>query len=268
MDKIIKVFEYTKKGINFFIKHKDIFLIGIILFMLILLMNQCSSNNKLKDEIKRQYNNELAIKDTLSQYVDELGRVNAEKHAYLLTQEELVDSIGKINKKHCEYVSYLKSQLCVKDTVELYVYIDRHYRDTSKLDNGVIKVDTTDVFGNSSRRLYLSIPYDIDTALHLQKSTFSLEQRISVEGWLERDTKNGETFVHLRSDYPGITFNDGAGFVAEPSSKYERSMRKNMGVGLFMGPTIGLGYTPEKWQPYIGISVGIGLTFTPRILQW
>lgn len=268
MNKIIKVFDYLKKGINFIIKYKDLFLICIILFMFILLMNQCSSNNKLKKEIKRQYNNELAIKDTLLHYVDELGRVNAEKHAFQLTQDELIDSIGKINKKHREYVTYLKSQLSIKDTVELYFYIDKPYKDTLKLDNGVIKVDTTEKFGNSSRRLYLSIPYDIDTVLHLQKSTFSLEQKIYVEGWLERDTKNNGTFVHLRSDYPGVTFNNGTGFVATPSKKYERSMRKTMGIGLFIGPTVGFGYTPEKWQPYVGISVGIGFTFTPRTLQW
>ena len=125
MDKIIKVFDYLKKGINFIIKYKDLFLIGIILFMFILLMTQCSSNNKLKNEIKTQYNNELAIKDTLLQYIDELGRVNAEKHAFQLTQDELIDSIGKINKKNREYVTYLKSQLNIKETVELYFYIDK-----------------------------------------------------------------------------------------------------------------------------------------------
>lgn len=268
MDKIKKIFDYIKKGIDFIVKYKTFFLIGIILLMFVLLMNQCTSNRRLKDEIQRQYNNELAMKDTLSQYTDELGRLNAEKHAYQLTQEELIDSIGKIDKKHSEYVSYLKTQLGVKDTVELYFYIDRPYRDVSKLDNGIIKVDTTDVFGNSSRRLFVSIPYDIDTILNLYKSSISLEQNIFVEGWLERNTKTNETFVHLRSDYPGIKFNDGTGFVAEPSSKYERSMRKTMGVGLFVGPSVGFGYTPEKWQPYVGLSVGVGLTFTPRFLQW
>ena len=65
MDKILKVFDYIKKGVNFVIKHKDLFLIGIIVLMFILLMNQCSSNTKLKDEIQRQYNNELAMKDTI-----------------------------------------------------------------------------------------------------------------------------------------------------------------------------------------------------------
>ena len=249
-------------------KYRDLIYISIIIIFGIIFSGQCSRIDNLNHEIDRQENNRIALTEQIVNYKDELGRVNAEKHAYQLTQDELIDSIGKINKKHREYISYLKSQLGIKDTVELYVYIDKPCRDTTKLDNGIIKVDTTDVFGNSSRRLYLSIPYDIDTVLHLHKSTFSLEQRIFVEGWLERDTKNGNTFVHLRSDYPGITFNDGTGFVAEPSIKYERSMRKNMGVGLFIGPTIGLGYTPEKWQPYIGISVGIGLTFTPRILQW
>ncbi len=257
-----------KKVIDFIVKYKTLFLIGIILCMSVIVVNQCSSNKNLKNEIKKQHNNELALQDSITQYTDELGRVNAEKHAYQLSQKELSDSIGKINKKHFEYVSYLNTQLGIKDTVELFFYIDRPYRDTSKFDNGVIKIDTTNTFGKSSRKLLVSIPYDIDTMLNLQKSTISLEQNIFLEGWLERNNKTNETFVHLRSDYPGITFNGGNGFVAEPSAKYDRSMRKNMGIGLFVGPSVGFGYTPEKWQPYVGLSVGVGLTFTPRFLQW
>lgn len=257
-----------KKIVNFIVRYKDLFLLGVIILMSVILVTQCSSNGKLKDEIGRKNNNELAIKDTLSRYVDELGRANAEKHAYQLTQKELKDSIGKIEKKNREYISYLKSQLGIRDTVELYCYIDRPYRDTTILDNGFIMIDTSDVFGNSSRILSMSIPYTIDTTLRTGKCTLSLGLNIFVEGWLERSTKTGETFVHMRSDYPGITFNSGSGFVAESSAKYERSMRKMMGLGLFAGPSAGFGWTPEKWQPYVGLSVGVGFTFTPRFLQW
>lgn len=253
---------------DYVIKFGNIILIAAVIVLSIILCGKCSSNDKLKEELKRQYNNELAMKDTLSSYVDELGRVNAEKHAYQLTQKELEDSIDYIKKKNSEYISYLKTQIGLKDTVELLCYIDRPYKDSTKLDNGIIKVDSTDVYGKSSRHLSLSIPYDIDTSLNIGGCTFTLEQNIFFEGWLERNKKTGETFVHLRSDYPGISFNSGEGFVAEPSAKYERSMRKTMGVGVFIGPTVGFGYTPQKWQPYVGISLGIGLTYTPRILQW
>lgn len=253
---------------DFVVKYWGLFLIGVIMVLSIILASQCSTNNKLKKELQRKENNELALKDTLTFYVDELGRSNAEKHAYILTQKELKDSIDYIVQKNHEYVSYLKTQLGIKDTFELICYIDRPYRDISKFDNGTIKVDTSNVFGKSSRHLSLSIPYDIDTMLNLQPCTFVLDQNIFFEGWLERNKKTGETYIHLRSDYPGLVFNTGEGFVAEQSIAYERSMRKSFGLGVFIGPSVGFGYTPQKWQPYVGLSVGFGLTFTPKVLQW
>lgn len=265
MDKFI---EFLKNSKNFVKKYGYLILMGIIIVLAAIMMAMCSSNGKLKDEIKKQKNNELALRDTLTVYVDELGRTNAEKHAYQLTQKELKDSIDYITQKNHEYVSYLKTQLGIVDTFEVMCYIDRPYRDISKFDNGVIMFDTSDTFGKSGRHVSVSIPYDIDTALNLYKGTFELEQNIFFEGWLERNTKTGETFVHLRSDYPGIGFNSGQGFVADHSRAYDISMRKMMGLGLFVGPSVGFGYTPQKWQPYVGLSLGIGLTFTPRRLQW
>lgn len=268
MNKLENFIDGLTKAKDFVKKYWGIFLIVVIMVLSAILASQCSTNNKLKKELQRKENNELALRDTLTFYVDELGRSNAEKHAYILTQKELKDSIDYIIEKNHEYVSYLKTQLGIKDTFELICYIDRPYRDISKFDNGIIKVDTSNIFGKSSRHLVLSMPYDIDTMLNLQPCTFMLEQNVFFEGWLERNKKTGETYIHLRSDYPGMRFNTGEGFVAEPSLSYERSMRKQFGLGLFMGPSVGFGYTPQKWQPYVGLSIGIGLTFTPRILQF
>lgn len=265
MDKFI---EFLKNSKNFVKKYGYLILMGIIIVLAAIMMAMCSSNGKLKDEIRKQKNNELALRDTLTLYVDELGRSNAEKHAYILTQKELKDSIDYITQKNREYVSYLKTQMGIVDTFEVMCYIDRPYRDISKFDNGTIKVDTSNVYGKSSRHLALSIPYDIDTMLNLQPCTFVLEQNVFFEGWLERNKKTSETYVHLRSDYPGLNFNTGEGFVAEPSKSYDKSMRKSFGLGVFLGPSVGFGYTPQKWQPYVGLSLGFGLTFTPKALQW
>lgn len=260
--------EKFKKIIKEILKYRDIVFVGCLVVLIMVLANKCSSNNELKKELKRQQNNELAMKDTLTSYIDKLGRANAEKHAYQLTQKEILDSLGEKNRKNMEYITYLKTQLGIKDTVELLCYIDRPYRDTSMLDNGIIRFDTSSVFGKSARKLSVMIPYGIDTMLHLGKGSFALEQNIFFEGWLERNTKTGETYVHLRSDYPGIGFNSGEGFVAEQSKQYDISMRKRLGLGLFVGPSVGFGYAPKGWQPYVGLSVGFGLTFTPRRLQW
>lgn len=253
---------------DFILKYKDCIYFFFILVLLVLIINKSNSNKELKDEIKRQYNNELALKDTISSYIDELGRTNAEKHAYQLTQKELLDSIDLIKKKHFEYISYINSKIGVRDTMFVETFIERNIRDISEFDKGFIRIDTADVFGKSYRRLDIAIPYHIDSVLHVDNSRFVLEQDIFVESWIERNDKTGETFVHLRSDYPGISFNSGTGIVVEPSRSFNRDMRKRNGIGLFVGPTVGLGYTNIGIKPYFGLSLGIGYTFTPKWAQW
>jgi hypothetical protein len=101
-------------------------------------------------------------------------------------------------------------------------------------------------------------------------ATFALDQNIFVEGWLERNTKSNETYIHLRSDYPGLVFNSGLGIVAEPSKKYDRSMRKTNGIGIAIGPNFSFSYDfiNQKFAPTVGVGITIGYTYTPKLLQW
>lgn len=260
MDKFFTILGIVKK-------YRDILYIIAITIIIAILCSKCSNNNALKNELKRQKNNELAMKDTLATYVDELGRTNAEKHTYQLTQAEFRDSINGLKKKNYEYVSYINTQIGIKDTIYVNCIVERVI-ETSRYDSGTITIDTLDTFGKSGRHIVVNIPYVMDTALTTGKSMIFVEHDVFVEGWIERNTKTKETFIHLRSDYPGISFNSGMGIVAETSKQYDRSMRKVCGVGMFIGPSIGYGYTFNQWRPYVGISVGFGLTLTPRWAQW
>ena len=223
----------------------------------------------MNNELSRQENNIVAITEELNNYKDELGRANAEKHAYQLTQKELRDSIGLLKKKNQEYVSYINTHLKVTDTLKVETVIVKEV--DAQVEGGYIRFAKSDVFGKSSRSFSVNIPYNVnENKLFTGDATFALNQDIFVEGWLERNTKTKETYIHLRSDYPGLTFNSGLGIVAEPSASYDRSMRKNNGLGIAIGPNFSFSYdfVNQKFIPTIGVGITIGYTYTPRILQW
>ena len=259
---MLKVLEFLKK-------YKTWLLIGIIVIMGIIISAQHTAINKRNHEIERQENNRMALTEQLTNYKDELGRANAEKHAYQLTQEELRDSIGFLKQKNKEYLSYINTNMNIKDTVTIETVVVREVE--AQVEGGSIKLEKSDVFGKSSCSFSVNIPYNVnENKLFTGDATFALDQNIFVEGWLERNTKSNETYIRLRSDYPGLTFNSGLGIVTEPSKKYDRSMRKSNGIGLAIGPNFSFSYDfiNQRFVPTVGLGITIGYTYTPKLLQW
>jgi len=258
-----------KKFLEIIKKFKDVIFLVIITVLIAISIGQCGRSEGLKKEIDRMDNNEKALTEQIVNYKDELGRSNAEKHAYQLTQKELRDSIGLLKKKNMEYLTYMNSHMNITDTVTVETVIVKEV--DAEVEGGSIKFDRSDVFGNSSRSFSVNIPYSVnENKLFTGDATFTLNQDIFVEGWLERNTKTNETFIHLRSDYPGLVFNSGMGIVADSGKAYERSLRKTWGFGLAVGPNVGLSYDffNQKFIPTVGFGLTIGFTYTPKLLQW
>lgn len=250
-------------------KCKDVIFLIIITVLIAITIGQCGRMDNMKADILRRENNEKALSEQIVNYKDELGRSNAEKHAYQLTQDELRDSIGLLKEKNKEYLTYINSKMNITDTVTVETVIVKEV--DAEVEGGSIKIDKSDVFGNSSRSFSMNIPYSVnENKLFTGDAIFTLNQDIFVEGWLERNTKTNETFIHLRSDYPGLTFNSGMGIVADSGKAYERSLRKTWGFGLAVGPNVGLSYDffNQKFIPTVGFGLTIGLTYTPKLLQW
>ena len=250
-------------------KYRDLIYISIIIIFGFIFSSQCSRIDKLNHKIDKQENNRIALTEQIVNYKDELGRANAEKHAYQLTQEVLRDSIGFLKKKNSEYVSYINTNMNIKDTVILETIIVKEV--DAQVESGTIKLEKSNMFGKSSRSLSVNIPYSVnENKLCTGDIVFTLDQNIFVEGWLERNTKTKETYIHLRSDYPGLVFNSGLGIVSEPSKKYDRSMRKSNGVGLGIGRNFRLSYDfiSQRFVPTVGLGITIGYTYTPKLLQW
>lgn len=258
-----------EKVLDFLKKYRDLIYIGVIIIFGLIVSSQCSKIGKLNYEINRQENNRIALTEEITNYKDELGRANSEKHAYQLTQQELRDSIGLLKQKNKEYISYINTNMGIKDTVTVETVIVNEVE--ANVEDGTIKIEKSDVFGKSSRSFSVNIPYSVnENKLYTTNATFALNQDIFVEGWLERNTKTSETYIRLRSDYPGLTFNSGLGIVAEPSKKYERDMRKSNGIGIAVGPNFSFGYDfmNKKFVPTVGLGITIGYTYTPKIFQW
>lgn len=248
---------------------RDYIYIFIISIFSLLMIHQCNNNESLNKEVNRLENNIYAITDTLTQYQDENGKIIAEKHAFQLTEKELRDSVNLLKIKNREYITYINTHIGIKDTVEIPTYISR--TDTIYYaDKGFIKFDKYDIFGKSSRELHVSIPYYYDDKLYTDNANVSMKHDIFVESMIERNTKTGETFVRLMSDYPNLTFNSGMGVFVSNSKSYEKEIRKTKGIGFSVGPNVGLSYdmVNQKIVPTIGFGVTIGFNYTPKWTQW
>ena len=250
-------------------KYRDLIYIVMLIILYVVISRQSAKIGRLEHEIDRQENNRKALTEQISNYIDEIGRANAEKHAYQLTQDELRDSIGLLKKKNTEYVSYINTDIGITDTVTVETVVVKEIE--GDIENGSILVNRSDTFGRSRRSVLMDIPYSVSgNTLYAGNTSLTVSQDIFVEGWLEKNRKTNETFIHLRSDYPGLTFNSGMGIVAETGKKYERSVRKTRGIGVSIGPNVGVGYdfSRQKFIPTVGFGLTVGFTYTPRLLQW
>ena len=278
IEKINNIFksirEWLSKSLDFIIKIKDILWVAIVLIVSFFLISQCKSRNELEREVDILTNNTYALTDSLRHYNDELGNIVAEKHALQLTQEQMEETIGKLKKKNTEYVAYINASMKLKDTVyvEKVVFKDVVIDTTAKTETGSIHLEKNDVFNNSKRYISANIPYKVSypSNLSIGDANFIIDQDIYVEGTLTRNNKTKETMIYLKSDYPGLTFNSGTGIIATNGKQYDLEMRKRNGIGLAVGPSIGVFYDipTQSLKPSFGITLTIGYTYTPKRLQW
>lgn len=278
IEKINGVFKSIKNGIlktfDFIVKIKDILWLVLVALITLFLISQCDSKNELERDVEILTNNTYALTDSLRHYQDELGNVVAEKHALQLSQEEIEKTIGELKKKNTEYIAYINANVGVRDTVliEKVVFKDIVVDTLTKIETGVIALEKSDIFNNSKRFISANIPYKASypSNLVIDTASFIVNQDIFVEGFLTRNNKTKETMFYLRSDYPGVTFNSGNGIVATNSKQYEKEMRKQNGIGLAIGPSLGVYYdSPTRsLKPAVGVSIVIGYTFTPKAFQW
>lgn len=278
IEKINNIFQSIRNGLtktlDFIIKIKDIIWIAVIVIISLFLISQCKSNNEMEREVDVLTNNTYALTDSLRHYRDELGNIVAEKHALQLTQEQMENTIGELRKKNSEYIAHINTIVGLRDTiyVERVVYKDVIVDTLNKVETGTICLERNDIFNKSSRYISANIPYTVTypSNLVINEASFTVNQDIYVEGTITRNNKTKETMFYLKSDYPGLTFNSGNAIVATNGRQYDREMRRRNGIGLAVGPSVGVFYDSptQSLKPAFGLSLTIGYTFTPKAFQW
>ena len=277
IEKINSIFKSVRNGLSkaldFIVKIKDILWVVLVLIVSFSLISQCKSNNELEREVDILTNNTYALTDSLHQYQDELGNVIAEKHALQLTQEEMERTIGELKQKNTEYVAYINTNISLKDTVYIETVIKEVVVDTTKkVETGTIHLEKTDKFKKSQRFIAADIPYTASypSNLVIKEAMITMAQDLFVEGTIVRNNKTKETMFYLKSDYPGVIFNSGNAIVPTNGKQYEVDARRCHGIGLGIGPSLGVFYDnpTQSLKPAIGVTITIGYTYTPRRFQW
>lgn len=254
-------------------KNSRMFIAIIIAILIFSLLYQCESANSARGEIVRLENNKKAAEDTLRQYKDKWGNTVGEIRGLTLTLDELKkenDSLEiKASRPPITIVEYRTN--VVEKIVEVPVYIkDTVIEEVIKGDTVTFDSSVTfalnDTFGKSSRSMDVSIPFKVDSMLTFGGATISLQQTIWLSAGIFQDNKSKEVFVELKTDYPGITFNNTKGILVDKKTKkfkkFSMQNRKSFGLGI----NLGYGYSPvnNSFLPYIGI----GIHYSPKFLQW
>jgi hypothetical protein len=108
--------------------------------------------------------------------------------------------------------------------------------------------------------------------LFVDKANINLKQGISLYTGLVKDTKTNKILIDVKSDYPGLTFDNivGADIMSDPiSRKVARDFRKEFGIGLNLG--YGFFLVPDGNSSYVikrGPEISLGLNWTPKFLQF
>ncbi len=242
------------------LNNTKLIMITVIVVLIMLLLRQCDSTREAKDEITRIENNKTALQDTIEYYVDENGLLNGEIRGLELKVDQLDETITiEKNKPPVTIIEYVTE---VRDSIVFQPIIDTIIMEPDGTYNhNVIYIDSVR-YGQSRRFINFNMPvFTKDSLLYTGKANLNLRQDI----WLEASilqNKSREVFVNLKTDYPGVTFNNTQGILIKRDEQFKaftRRQRKEFGLGLHLG----LGYS-DRVRPY----VGIGVHYSPRWLQW
>jgi hypothetical protein len=277
-------------------QNKIYFLIAIAFFiMLAVTFGQCKSKGKWERvaieermEKERMENNFLASQDTLRTYIEKDGTNVAEISAYKLTEKELREKYSKLFGEYTKVKNQPPTSIVKTEYVIVEDIKDFDISASQDGERGKLSFASDTLFSDGNvRKISGEIPFEIyyfrkTDSLKMDISSISeyakvypgepslhLEQQMQLITGLRRDENTGRYYVWAQTDYPGVSFTSLVGADIEQDPLYEdlkRELRKSWGIGLQLGAGIVYSVKDEKFVP--GISLGIGVNFTPKITQF
>ena len=239
---------------------------GVIGILIFLLMQQCEKTTIAKQDVVRLKNNTKALQDTVKNYKDKWGNSVGEIRGLKLTLKELGDSLKYEKKRPPITIIEVRTEI-VERIKEVPVYIKDTLiiQDTFKFESELC-IDKSDTFGKSSRSISIGIPFSVKEGIKFGKANIELKQNIWLSAYILQDKKTKEVFVQVKSDYPNATFNSLKGILIDQNSKEFKSLKNSHRKSFGLGLNLGMGYMPltNSFGPYLGI----GISYTPKFLQW
>ena len=255
------LYQVTMGTLKLISENLKFILIVIVVALTMLLLRQCESTSKAKGEVTRLQNNQRALEDTLSHFIDENGELTATMRGLVYTIDELEESLDYEKSKPpvtiIEYVTEVK-EVIITETI-----IDTIGQRPDGTFIHLLQMIDSARFDKSFRNIEVNVPVWIDTTINAGKAEIKISQGIWLNANLYQDTKTKEVFIELKTDYPGITFNNAQGVLVQKDEGFKGfsfSRRKQFGLGVHLG----LGFTGQNISPY----VGVGVHYSPKLLQW
>ena len=268
-------------------KNTRMLLLGIAVVFLFLFLQQCDKNKDLKNgielekqESKRVLNNYKAALDTIEQGKIDENTWRAEKTGYELTLKEVEKKFDNllgdfVIEKNKPPKVLVKTEYLIKESINdvpILIKVDSNgnksliFRDSVNHNASLVNY----------RILNGEIPYKIifDSLDSTYKAVpsfgkFELSLGMNLNLGLFQDKKTKKISILVDTDYPGVIFTsiEGASIMDDPANKkILRKMRKNWGIGFNVGygAIVDIDSGIIDFGPY----VGIGISYTPKFLQW
>lgn len=277
-------------------KNRGVIKLAAIVILILIILMQCSRNRGLKedlqaqkDEATRVLNNVEAKNAPLIQKKINDSTLLAERLALKLTVEELkkeykdllvgFEQFRKQNPKVIEKIT-VNNYETIKEVL-VYAKMDSlgngefTFNDSAKYADGNSRILKGDIrYKNTFFKKSDSTEVDLNKLglySKVSKGTgnFVLDQKIKLKVGLFEDPKTKKVTIAATTSYPGITFTqlEGADIMSDDKSrKVTRNFRKTWGIGLNLG--YGAGVDIKSMKIYMGPQIGIGITYTPKFLQW
>jgi hypothetical protein len=252
--------------------------IGVLVFLLIFLQ-QCNSNSKLKRELEntkkiseRTFNNYKASLDTLRIVRGQNGQLIAERLSYVYDINSLTDENKKqieqykealdLNKKLKGVNSLLSAQLKIKEQ------IINSKNDVVKVNDSIYKINFSDSKNwDKYNWRQFNASLDIKSSkndLSVIGSDFNWKQGVQLKAAVLEE--NGINTLRITSSYPGLEFTDIEN-ISLVNDKLNQKPVKKTGWSVGIGAGFGLNLTPNQVIT-VGPQIGIGLYWSPKWLRF
>ncbi len=262
-------------------KNRSLLIGGVIVVLIMLNLSNCSRVSGLKTELvqtknenNRIVNNYQASQDSLNQYINQSGVLVGEIQGYELTVTELEQEYASLlgDYKNLED----KPPITITEVVTIIKEVVKEVEITNEGDSAggsLSFLDSTFYSEGNWRKLKGDISYSLDTNLENPvvpgTGDFELYQSLSLSTYLLKDKETGKILINVETPYPGVRFSkiEGASILDNKvNKKVLRETRKEWGLGVLVG--YGVAINPGTNSYAIGPMFGIGVSYTPKILQW